>query len=211
MKKHLIFDLDGTLIDSMPVWRNVGADFLKRNGVTPPENLIDIVKKQTLPETAHYFKERWQLSLSAEDIMSQITEMVEQSYRYHVPLKPFAREYLEQQKALGTKMCILTASESSYVQAAVERLGLPVYFEFILTCTEIGLNKHNPQVFLTAMNKLGGVLHNTAVFEDAPYAIRTAKAGGFYVVAVADDTTKDETAKIQSLSDKYISSYQELL
>ena len=211
MKKNIIFDLDGTLIDSMPVWINVGAKFLMEEGVTPPSDLMNTVKKQTLPETAQYFKERWKLKKSPTEIVARITSMVENEYRFHVPLKPYALEYLKAQKSSGIKMCVLTASESSYVQAAMHRLGLYDYFEFVLTCTELGLNKHTPEVFLYAMKKLGANMSDTMVFEDAPYAIRTAKAGGFYVVAVADDATKEETEKIKNLCDKYISSYYELL
>ena len=108
-------------------------------------------------------------------------------------------------------MCILTASEPDYTLTAMKRLDILHYFDFIATCTEMGLTKNDTQVFFRTMKRLGGNQKNTVIFEDALYAIRTAKKGGFYVVAIAEDTRPNDTIEIQNISDKYITSYKELL
>lgn len=211
MNNHIIFDLDGTLLDSMYVWKDVGANFLREHHITPSAHLRDILKKQTLPETAQYFKNTYNIPFTADQIVEEIIQMVANQYRDHVQLKPFVLEYLKVQQKQGTKMCILTASEATYIQTAIDRLEIAPYFEFIMTCTEAGFNKNTPTVYEFAMQRLGGTKDTTAVFEDALYAVKAAKEGGFYVVAVQDDITENDTPMIQSLCDKYIYSYQELL
>ncbi|WP_352399272.1 HAD family phosphatase [Anaerotignum sp.] len=209
--KNIIFDLDGTLIDSMPVWKNTGQNFLENHGFVVPENLHSVVKTQTLGQTAEYFRTHLGVTHSTEDITKEIINFVEDAYRNTIPLKPYAKEFLDKEYKKGTKMCILTASESSYIQPALERLDLLKYFQFILTCTETGHYKNQPEVFRIAMNKLGGNLENTVVFEDALYAVEGAKKGGFTVYAVADPVTEADSKIIQSVADRYIKSYKDLL
>ena len=211
MKKYLIFDLDGTLLDSMPIWRNVGANFLKTQGITPPENYLEIIKSQTLSQTATYFHEELGVSLSAEEIVLAIVKMVEQQYEQEVPLKSHVLDFLKAQKKAGAKMCIATASELSYVLKALKRLKVLSYFDFVTSCTETGYTKKDPAFFHTVANRLGGTFEDTTVFEDALYAVNTAKNAGFSVYAIADDTANNEKEKIQSLCDVYVTSYKELL
>ncbi len=209
--KYIIFDLDGTLIDSMPVWKNVGKDYLSQYGFEITQKIDDRIKRQTLPETALCFKELFHIPQTVDEIVTEIIAMVAEQYANVVPLKPFVKEYLEKEKQNGTKMCILTASEPNYILAAMERLSILPYFDFIATCTEMGLSKKDPQVFIETMQRLGGTMQNTMVFEDALYAIRSAKKGGFYVVAVAEKTRPADFEEIQQLADNYIYSYEELL
>lgn len=211
MQKYMIFDLDGTLIDSMPIWKNVGKNYIQQYGFMPPKDFEDKIKKQTLFETAHYFKKLFEIPKTENDIVAEIIAVVAEEYANHVPLKPFAKQYLEKQKQCGTKMCILTASEPDYTLTAMKRLDILHYFDFIATCTEMGLTKNDIQIFFRTMERLGGNQKNTVIFEDALYAIRTAKKGGFYVVAIAEDTRPNDTIEIQNISDKYITSYKELL
>lgn len=209
--KSIIFDLDGTLIDSMPVWKNTGRNFLLNHGFAVPENLHSVVKTQTINQTAEYFRKNLGVTHTADEIVSEVVAFVEEAYRNTIPLKPFVREFLDRERAKGTKMCVLTASESSYILPALERLDLMKYFQFILTCTETGHYKSEPDVFHIAMEKLGGKLENTIVFEDALYAVQGAKKGGFTVYAVADPVTEADSNIIRTVADKYIESYQELL
>lgn len=209
--KHIIFDLDGTLLDSMHIWKNIGSEYLIKKGFCPPDNLQTIIKSRTLPQTADYFIQELGVPYSVEEIVDTIIQMVSEQYRHHIQLKPYVMDYLKKQKSLGTRMCIVTASESSYIKAALERLQMMDYFDFVMTCTEAGYGKDSPKVFHMAMEKLDGNLENTAVFEDALYAVRTAKSGGFYVVAVQDATTEQDAPLIKQLCDRYIYSFQELL
>lgn len=211
MKKYFIFDLDGTLLDSMPVWRNVGANYLKIQGVVPPKNYLEVIKSQTLPETALYFHETLGVPHSPKKIVSDIIKLVEHQYEWEIPLKPHAMEFLIAQKKAGVKMCIATASELSYVSKALKRLQVLPYFDFITSCTETGDTKENPTFFHTIAKRLGGTVENTVVFEDALYAIRTAKKAGFSVYAIADETAETEKEEICSLCDRYVTSYEQLL
>ena len=127
------------------------------------------------------------------------------------PPRRFVKEFLEQEKSKGTKMCILTASEADYIHLALNRLELLPYFEFVATCTEVGASKDSPKVFQMMMERLGGTLEDTIVFEDAYYAIKSAKDGGFTVYAIADPTSDSEKQAISSTADRYIQSYEELL
>lgn len=209
--KSIIFDLDGTLIDSMPVWRNTGRNFLLNHDFTVPENLLSILKTQTIRQTAEYFRTDLGVPHSVDEIVNEVVAFVEDAYRNTIPLKPYVREFLDQEFAKGTKMCILTASEASYITPALERLDLNKYFEFILTCTETGHYKTEPNVYRIAMEKLGGDIENTIVFEDALYAIKGAKKGGFTVYAIADSTAQTDNETIRLMADQYIESYQDLL
>ncbi len=209
--KSIIFDLDGTLIDSMPVWKDTGRSFLLKHGFAVPENLHSIVKSQTIGQTAEYFRSTLGVTHSTEEIINEIIQYVEDAYKNTIPLKSYAREFLEKEQKNGTKMCVLTASEASYIRPALERLDLLKYFQFILTCSETGCYKTEPDVFCIAMKKLGGTLENTIVFEDALYAVEGAKKGGFTVYAVADPATEADNPAIRSMADRYIKSYAELL
>ncbi len=211
MEKCIIFDLDGTLLDSMPVWRGTGKSYLEKHHLPVPDDLISTLKKQTLPETAQYFRTKLGATQSVQEICDEIIAHVSDQYAHHIPLKPYAREYLEMEQKKGTKMCILTASEAGYIHGALERLNILPYFDFVATCTEVGGNKHDSDVFERMMKRLGGTIENTIVFEDAYYAIQGAKSGGFQVYAIADESAASEKERIEQTADRYIQSYQELL
>ncbi len=211
MQKYIIFDLDGTLIDSMPVWRNTGRRYLETHCIPVPENLMSVLKKQTLPQTAEFFRTELGATQSVEEICDEVISYVAEQYANHIPLKENVKAYLESEQKKGTKMCILTASEASYIHLALERLEILSYFDFVTTCTDMGMGKENPEVFRLTMEKLGGNLENTIVFEDAYYAMKSAKALGLQVYAIADESAQRETEKIQAIADRYIYNYKELL
>lgn len=210
--KYIIFDLDGTLIDSMPIWRGTGSGFLERHNFPVPPNLMEVVKTQTIWQTAEWFRSDLGVPMEAADIVAEIVESVVQAYRYTIPLKEGVKEYLEAMQANGVKMCILTASEADYILPALDRLDIHKYFDHVLTCTELGVFKEDGQAYLTAMEKIGGTLADTVVFEDAYYAVKGAKAVGFTVYAVLDESVRpDDVEKIKRLADRYFHSYHEIL
>lgn len=209
--KYIIFDLDGTLLDSMYIWKNVSSLYLEKQGIQPPEGMINIVKKFTIPEAARYFIATFSLPFTENEVVESIIDIVADKYRNEIQLKPYALNFIQKQKELGSKMCILTASESSYIFAALERLNLLPYFECILTCTEIGLTKKDPLVYKIAMERLGGNIENTYVFEDALYAVKSAHQGGFSVIAIEDSCALPDKNEIMNLCTRYIQNYNELL
>lgn len=211
--KYIIFDLDGTLIDSMPIWKSTGRKYLEENGFPVPDNLHEIIKSQTLYQTAAYFREVLGVPHTEQEIVDAVIAHVVDAYCHTIPLKPHAREYLEKQQALGVKMCILTASEANYIQPALKRLDIENYFDCILTCTELGEYKEDGKAYLAAMKKIGGNLAETVVFEDAYYAVKGAKAAGFTVYAMIDDAVRshEDLHKIRTAADKCFADYRELL
>ena len=210
--KYIIFDLDGTLIDSMPVWRGTGSGFLNNHNFPVPENLMEVVKTQTIWQTAEWFRTELGVPMEAEDIVNEIVESVVEAYRHTIPLKDGAMEYLEKMKNEGVEMCILTASEADYILPALDRLDIRKYFSHVLTCTELGEYKNNGKAYLKTMELMGGTLEETVVFEDAYYAVKGAKSVGFPVYAVLDEVVReDDIDKIKETADHYFHSYKELL
>ena len=210
--KYIIFDLDGTLIDSMPVWRGTGSGFLKNHNFPVPENLMEVVKAQTIWQTAEWFRSELGVPMEAEDIVNEIVESVVAAYRYTIPLKEGAKEYLERMHQNNIQMCILTASEADYIFPALDRLDIRKYFSHVLTCTELGKYKDNGEAYIAAMELMGGTLEDTVVFEDAYYAVKGAKSVGFPVYAILDEAVReDDIDKIIAKADICIHSYIELL
>ncbi|MBQ5589290.1 MAG: HAD family phosphatase [Anaerotignum sp.] len=210
--KYIIFDLDGTLIDSMPVWRGTGSGFLNNHNFPVPENLMEVVKTQTIWQTAEWFRTELGVPMEAEDIVNEIVESVVEAYRHTIPLKDGAMEYLEKMKNEGVEMCILTASEADYILPALDRLDIRKYFSHVLTCTELGEYKNDGKAYLKTMELMGGTLEETVVFEDAYYAVKGAKSVGFPVYAVLDEVVReDDIDKIKETADHYFHSYKELL
>ena len=210
--KYIIFDLDGTLIDSMPVWRGTGSGFLNNHNFPVPENLMEVVKTQTIWQTAEWFRTELGVPMEAEDIVNEIVESVVEAYRHTIPLKDGAMEYLEKMKQEGVEMCILTASEADYILPALDRLDIRKYFSHVLTCTELGEYKNDGKAYLKTMEMMGGTLEETVVFEDAYYAVKGAKSVGFPVYAVLDEVVReDDIDKIKETADHYFHSYKELL
>lgn len=210
--KYIIFDLDGTLIDSMPVWRGTGSSFLENHGFPVPDNLIEVVKTQTIWQTAEWFRAELGVPMEAQDIVNEIVESVVDAYRHTIPLKDGAKEYLNAMAEKHIQMCILTASEADYILPALDRLDIRKYFSHILTCTELGEYKNDGKAYLAAMELMGGTMEETVVFEDAYYAVKGAKSVGFDVYAVLDEVVReDDIDKIKATADLCFHSYKELL
>lgn len=209
--EYAIFDLDGTLLDSMPIWVHLGETVLEPLGIIPDDDLNKRFKTMTLEQSSKYLTETFPLSLSWEELMQLFTDTVKQGYEKEAPLKPYVKEFLELLKSKNIPMCVATASERHLTESSLSRTGILPYFQFVLTCTELGLSKETPDVYLEAMKRMGGTPSNTVVFEDAYFSVLSAKKGNFPVIAVYDDCAKNEKETIQKLSDGYIHSFKELI
>lgn len=207
--KGAIFDLDGTLIDSMHFWDDLGAEYLRQKGIIPPKNINEVLKTLSLEQSIRYFKEAYSINESEDEIKKEIIEMIENQYRYKVPLKPFVAPFLNKLYEKRVRMCIATATDYKLAMAALERLGISKYFEFILTCYEAGVGKDNPQFFLKALEMLKTSKTETIVFEDALHAIKSAKTAGFFVAAVYDKSSDEDKEVIKSTADIYLNSFED--
>ncbi len=205
--KGAIFDLDGTLIDSMPVWGNLGRDYLASVGVTPPPGIGRTLKTMCLREGAEYFINELHVNRSAQEIMDGIVALLERQYRESVPIKPHVLPFLTHLWNIGVSCCVVTASDHSLAEAALKRLGILPFFRFILTCGDAGCGKGDPAIFQKAVQLLDTLAGETIVFEDALHAIHTAKAAGLAVAAVYDASAESDGQAIQTAADYYLESF----
>lgn len=207
--KGAIFDLDGTLLDSMPFWETLGSEYLKAKGIIPRENVDRTLKTMSLQQGARYLKREFSIPGSEDEIIDEIVAMIENIYLSKVPLKAGALPLLERLYEEKVRMCIATATENSLAKAALERLGALRYFDFILTCFDTGMGKDRQEFFLKALELLNTPKEETIVFEDALYAIKSAKAAGLLVVAVYDESFHEEREEIRVISDFYLDSLED--
>ena len=203
MIKGAIFDLDGTLLDSMFIWDTIGEEYLRSLGKEPHEDLKETFMTLTLEEAAVYYREHYGVTLSVKEIVDGVNSMVEQTYRTKVTLKPGISEYLAWLKENGVRMCVATVTDRYLVEETLERLGVRHYFSEIFTCAEVGFGKDKPIIYQKALEHLGTEKSDTYVFEDLPFALNTAKTDGFPTVGVYDrhEVHQDE---LKGLADYYV-------
>lgn len=207
----MIFDLDGTLIDSMPAWENIGSDFLKKHGINPPDDLNEIIKTMSFAESARYFIEFYGVAMTEAQVGDEINGMIRENYAKHIVLKPYVKETLDQYLNQGIKMGILTATHKTLTELVLRRFGLLDHFEFILTSGMAGLPKSQPEIYHQAVAQLELPAPHIAIFEDALYCIRAARESGCHIVGVFDEASKNDWEAIKNSSDCAIMSFKELL
>ena len=203
MIKGAIFDLDGTLLDSMFIWDSVGEEYLKSLGITPQENLAEVFKTFTLEQAAEYYRSNYDVKLSVDEIVEGVNNMVAETYRTKVQLKPGTEEFLKRLHNKGVKMYIATVTDRYIAEDVLKRLNVREYFSGIFTCAEVGYGKDNPEIYRQALKHLETPKDETVVFEDAFHAIKTAKGDGFRVAAVYDPH-EERQKEIKEISDYYI-------
>jgi HAD superfamily hydrolase (TIGR01509 family) len=204
-----IFDLDGTLLDSMPILDTLGEDYLLSRGITPKPDVREKLKPMSLPQAAEFFQKDYGLTGSLEEIMCGINRMIAHKYQYEVQLKPDVVPFLRSLRRKGIKMCIATATDRYLAEPALERLQIEDYFSFILTCTETGFSKEGADIYEKALETLSTPKKETVVFEDALHAIKAAKAADFPTVGIYDASAEKDADTIKQIADRYIGSFAE--
>lgn len=206
----VIFDLDGTLLDSMYIWSEIGLKFLKNEGVTPPPGAADEFVKLSLVQAAEYYIKNYAPEKTVMDIVKSINALIEDFYFEQVLLKAGVSEFLEFLKTKNVKMCIATATDRYMVEKALERNGIRDYFSEIFTCTSVGAGKDTSVIYDKALEHLGTPKKNTYVFEDALYAIETANNAGYNIVGISDVSEKSDPEVIKGLCNIFINDYSEI-
>ena len=209
--KAAIFDLDGTLIDSMWVWEQIDIDYLSSKGYTPPANLKDDITHLTFKQTAEYFKNRFNLTDSIEEIMSSWNSMAYKFYSNDVKLKEGAADFINKLKSSGIKIGLATSSSIPLLEAVLKNNGIYDLFDAITVTDEVKKSKNNPDVYLLAAKKLNVQASDCIVFEDIIEAVKGAKLAGMKVLGVYDKHSDDQKDVLIETCDKYINSYIELL
>lgn len=198
-----IFDADGTLLNSMHIWKELGARYLQSLNIEPEEKLSSILYPMSLERSSLYLQKRYNLKFSPEEIQRGFLEIIEGFYVNEVELKPGVRDLLESLKRKNIPMVIATSGNRNLLQAALTRNNINQYFSKIFTCSELNTNKHEPKIFLACAEFLRLKPEAIAVFEDSLFAIRTAKAAGFFTVGIEDKSNIIEREAIQNESDFY--------
>ncbi len=208
--KGAIFDLDGTLLDSMWLWESLADNYLLSIGIEPPKDLGESLKVLTLKEACFYIKERFRLKDTPDEINQDMEKLLADYYSNRLQLKLYVLEILEEFKSRNIKMAIATATDEHLVSMVLNRYGIKDYFEFIQTVENVGLSKSQPKYFEIAINRLGLKSEEVWLFEDALHCIVSAKKAGLKVVAVKDKSALDDLEKIKKLADIYIEDFSQL-
>ncbi|MBR5559074.1 MAG: HAD family phosphatase [Oscillospiraceae bacterium] len=212
MTPFAIFDLDGTLIDSMPVWEGIDYEMLTARGVVyDPVATTEATKALSIEESIEYWRKNFGLTESMEELKVEVNARIRQAYATVVPLKPHVHEYLDYLKQQGVRMCVATSSELEQVEVVMRRLDLWDRFEFVVTAREVGRGKEFPDIYLEAARRMGAAPHECTVYEDTLAAVKTAAKAGFHTVGVADSCGVAAAAQISAESQCYILDYSQLM
>lgn len=205
-----IFDLDGTLLDSLHVWQDVDTRFFKKRGIPLPGDYLHIVKTMELFEAAIYTKTEFHLPETPEELVLEWHEMVKEEYALRVEMKPYAKEYLQKLSQEGIKLGIATSSAREIFLPCLKRHGVAHLFCALTETREAARGKTFPDPYLLAAERLQIPPEHCAVFEDILVGIKSAKAGGFYTVAVADPFSHADENLLKSEANLFIKSFVSL-
>ena len=208
--KGAIFDIDGTLLDSMPVWENAGARYLATLGIKARSDLKERLDALSLPEGALYMQTEYKLSVTIEEILEGVNQVVKDFYFKEAVLKPGVCDLIQKLKKNQVRLIIATATDAEMAKAALVRNGVWKDFDGMITCEEAGAGKTSPKVFELAREHLQTKKEETWVFEDSLYAVKTASKAGFPVCSIYDAYSRDNTEEIRTFSDIYVKDFYEI-
>ncbi len=191
-KKCLIFDVDGTLLDSMPMWASLDIDYLESMGYKPEKDFCTRVKMMTISDASVYIRDYFDIDKSPETITKEIMDMARVHYEKNLLLKPGAKELIIKLKEAGYNLVVATANEYDMVKKCLDRNGIMEYMDGLITCTMVGASKQKPDVYLKACEIAHASVKESVIFEDSSFAINTAVNAGFDVIGVYDDTERDK-------------------
>ena len=200
----VIFDADGTLLDSMPMWRNFGADYLRSCGKEPEPDIDKTIQPYSFRVAAEYFQQHYGVERSVEEMLRDFHELVGEQYREKISAKPGARALFERLSSLGVKMCVATSTDGALVRQAMDRLGLLPYLVDCISCGDYNTTKSLPDIFDRAAALMGTDRSNTAVFEDSYHCIQTVTRAGYFTVCVSDPFTAEYAGELRTLANYYL-------
>ena len=205
-----IFDVDGTLLDSMNIWDQAGARYLQGLGKEPEQGLNKILFSLSLADGAAYLKKAYDLVQTEEEIHQGVLDVVDAFYRDEAQAKAGVRELLAALSAKGVAMTVATSSDKRQIRTALERLDLAKYFQGLFTCGEVGGSKNEPEIFHRAAALMGTTPEDTCVVEDGLYAVRTANNAGYYTIGVYDASSHDDWQDLQKEADLALESLEDV-
>ena len=206
-----LFDLDGTLIDSNGVWQEVDERFLSARCLTATKEYLDFVGHAIFPTAAQFTIDYYHLTETPQAIMDEWMSLAKDSYKYHILLKPGAKEFLLQERAKGETLALVTACVPELGYAVLDRHGLTPLFHHLVFAQELGLEKRDPRFFDRVLEHLGVSAENCTFYDDAPDNCATAKETGMVVVGIFDSLFTTEAGRMARLCDRCIHDFTELL
>lgn len=209
-KEAVIFDMDGSLVDSMWVWKEIDIAYLGKFHLTIPEDLQRQIEGMSFTETAVYFKERFSLPCTVEEIKADWNQMAWEMYRTRVMPKPGAIDFLEHCKKQNIKLGIATSNSRPIVDMVLKERGIAPYFSCIMTGCEAKKGKPAPDVYLLTAQQLQAAPEKCLVFEDIVSGILAGKAAGMEVCAVEDAYSAYQREEKRKLADYYIQDFREI-
>ena len=209
--KGAIFDLDGTLLDSMHIWHDVDEEFFRRRNLKVTPEYIEVIKNMHLKAAAVYTKEKYNIKEDIDEIVEEWLDLCTQGYLNNVDLKPGVYEYLKMLSDKGIKMAFATASEKQVCEGVLKKHKIFDFFSSFAYVSEINIGKTEPDIYLLAAERIGVKAEECIVFEDIIEGIRGAKKGNFTVCGVFDKSSAKDEDEIRKTADYYIKSFEELL
>ena len=214
MIKGVIFDIDGTLLDSMPLWNNLGERYLRKLGFSEEEieGLSQRISTMPFAEGIRYIKKAYTLNLAEEKIREQLQEMIAGAYCDEIALKAGVKEYLQFLKERGIPCILATAGDAFLATAALKRLKVWEEFQGLLLCEEFNTSKREAKIYFLAMERLSlSRPEEVLVCEDVLHAIKSAKQAGFMVCGILDEANREDWAMIQEVADFTVKDFYELV
>ncbi len=207
MIEAAIFDLDGTILDSTSMWMQAGERYLQTLGVSPEPNVGKTIFPMSMQEGAEFLKNQYKINLSINQIKLGVNEIMRKSYEEEVVPKDGVITLLQKLHTTNVPMTVATATDRELVESVLKRINILNLFDGIFTCSEVGLNKTSPDIYLQACKFMQTNPNKTWVFEDAIHAAKTVKNAGFLLAGVYDEGSMVHQQQLMALSDIYIESF----
>lgn len=208
--KAIIFDFDGTLVDTMPIWRSLGTKYLKQLGKEPQAGLREQLSRMTMNESIQFLIDEYGLSKTNQEVAVELNEILKQKFR-DLELRKHFQDVLNFFKSKEVTMCIASANEREHIEAFLDANKLHDYFEFVLTCSETNTTKNDAKIYDLSVEKLSLHKDEVIVVEDALHAIKTLKTNHYYVVGIYESNEINNIDQIKYLCDEYYYSAEEWL
>lgn len=209
--KTYLFDFDGTLVDSMPVYAGVMKQILDENNISYGDDFIKIITPLGVKGTAEYCINELKLNMTFEEFCKTAESYFYEEYANNIPAKNNVIETLKKLKEQGACLNVLTASPHLTLDACLKRLGLFELFENVWSCDDFDTTKADPEIYRMAAGKLGVPVNEVLFLDDNYNADKTAKTAGMKVCGVYDESSADSEDEIRSITDFYIKDFSELL
>lgn len=209
--KAALFDLDGTLADSMWAWRNLMNEFVEKHNLNVPRYIYEKVSNMSLAQSSVYVSKELKLNIDADELYEEWMGMITEAYSQKIKLRSGAEQFLKKLKDKGVKIGLVTACSKALCEACLENNGVYELFDAITYVDEVGKGKSEPDIYLEGLRRLGFKAEEAVLFEDIIQGIRTAAGIGLKTVGVWDEESAGDEAEIKRLSEFYIHDYYEIM